>query len=84
MPNKMTEIKTLQDLWKEKNKDLKEKGITCACGNCDLVSFKMKELKAEAVNDIKLMREGFSLPIVRNDIESYIKWKFNLTEEDLK
>ena len=82
MPNKMTEIKTLQDLWKEKNKDLKEKGITCACGNCDLVSFKIKELKAEAVKWVKHYREYDSHSTGFNVDEEFMKF-FNLTLEDL-
>ncbi len=45
---------------------------------------KEDELKQSVIQDIKLMRKCFALPITRNDIESYIKWKFNISEEDLK
>jgi len=42
-----------------------------------------RNIKAEAINDIKFFRSGKAITGV-TDIDSYIKWKFNLTEEDLK
>ena len=38
-------------------------------------------LKASAVEDIKAIHRG---ELVSDDVEEYIKWKNNLTEEDLK
>jgi uncharacterized protein (DUF1015 family) len=69
----MGELKTLKDLDKMKS---------------NLGDFSRDEdLKAEAVKDLICSQNEFNWKtgLVRTpSIEDYIKWKFNLTEEDLK
>ena len=60
-------------------KDFKGRAILRVNGK-DYDTLLFNELKAEAINDYKEIKEG-NLCI---DVFSYIKWKFNLTEEDLK
>jgi len=72
----MAELKTSKNI-KKKYYD-KEEGIMY---KRDVESYE-EELKQGAIKDIKLYRQGtIGMP---KTIQDYIKWKFNLTEEDLK
>ena len=62
------ELKTL--------KDFNDIGATTDDMNLD-----HENLKREAVKDIKAIHKD---ELVCDDVETYIKWKFNLTSEDLK
>ena len=86
----MTELKTLKDLqgFQQiiylKNKDI---GYVTDKRNCADIA----ELKAEAIKDIKefwrghLPKELWGLTKENKEgIQAYIKWKMNLTEEDLQ
>ena len=66
------ELKTLKDFLESNY--LKEIPAVCI----------MEDFKQDIISDIKLRRKGSALPIARDDIESYIKWKFNITEGDLE
>ena len=86
----MNELKTLEEIWK----DGKWSIIRCNHQAVDL-----EELKEEAIKDIKYLRAWKNQGILKllpwitttdmnntglNAIINYIKWKFNITEEDLK
>lgn len=81
----MTEIKTLKDI----NEDfLQKKGYDILCPT----AFKL--LKQEAIKDIKEIEKNYIKENTNNSIYErgliargkidYIKWKNNITEEDLK
>lgn len=83
----MNKLKTLMDLtveeWKNRNEFVE-------------LWVKVDELNQEAINDIKELEDfnpiqGSKFPVIVSgqitnpkEIIAYIKWKFNLTEEDLK
>ena len=82
----MSELKTLKDMeWSEniegyiynKNKKIRQ-------NIPENVDVNIIELRQSVIEDIQARRNGYTLPIFREDIESYIKWKFNITEDDLK
>jgi hypothetical protein len=83
----MTELKTLDEI-----------GNDCDWIECDWEIHK-KELKADVIKEVKIWEEqkrknpNFKCFVVYNKFEkvfltqeviNYIKWKFNLTSEDLK
>ena len=47
----------------------------------DIELIPIEELRAKAVRDIKAIHKGELVP---DDVEEYIRWKFNLTEADLQ
>lgn len=87
----MTELKTLKDiqLWHHIENCPDE--YTC---NEVLREYYIKtDLRLEAIKDIKAIRAGREgtdpaifdvVPTFNKGVEDYIKWKFNLSEEDLK
>lgn len=74
------ELKTLEDLEINRAGDIH--------GDGDVIY--LEDLKKEAIKDIKELRKNFengSLNFscdVQDNLEEYIKWKNNITEEDLK
>lgn len=79
----MTELKTLKDL----------NGYVKGTDSYSIVeAFKLNALRKEAIKDIKAMRGeevGFKNGHLnfscdpQDQIEEYIKWKFNIKEDDL-
>ena len=74
----MTELKTLKDI---------EKLYVLFKGASHPFA---DELRAEAIKEVKLIQSGEGLEIPakfnkgENPVETYIKWKNNLTEKDLQ
>jgi hypothetical protein len=73
-----TELKTLKDLTPEI-----PKGLTCVCGECDLKIVRVKDLKSEAIKWVKFYERKYPNVQAESRVD-WIKYFFNLTEEDLK
>jgi len=73
-------LKTLNDLDCFKQCNLRQLGKTGISIFKELVK---QKLKAEAVKDYKAIKVK-KKKWTRDDVLNYIKWKNNLTEEDLK
>ena len=79
MQSKDNKLKTLKDLEK-----------LCKCeSHCECYEPTPKTLKQEAIKEIKALRNGNDelFPKGINDyigLILYLKWKFNITDEDLK
>lgn len=73
-------LKTLNDLDYLKQCNLRQLGKTGISIFKELVE---QKLKAEAVKDYKAIKVK-KKKWTRDDVLNYIKWKNNLTEEDLK
>ena len=43
-------IKRFEEIAEVKNEEVKKAGLTCICGNCNLATFSLKEIK-EAIGD---------------------------------
>ena len=94
MSGRDEELKTLKDLVQFRIRNLQKRRLQ-ECWDVALDLFS-DELKQEAIKDIKLFRAmkdstGFQVKMAFDykitDIKGvigYIKWKFNITEEDLK
>lgn len=84
---------------KMKLKTLKDLDRTCTCGHentckgddyCNAIE--IADLKQEAIDELKMINDlSFKTPELRTETEnilmnaeSYIKWKFNITDEDLR
>ena len=80
----MTELKTLKDIIKGHiiTDKIASEELTVQAVNQDVENIEF-ELKEEAIKDIKEFMKDEDL-ITNIAVIGYIKWKFNITEEDLK
>jgi len=91
----MTELKTLKDLGFTFEYNNKKTEDCNSCGSCsEGLQCDIRIIKSEAIKEFKLLNNHYEanrqFPFMFNNdrerkvLQSFLRWKFNLTEEDLK